>query len=441
MATIVKSSRHSTKFANIGKQSILQDFLREYHRVIWLLVDYLWETRIEWGDEHVFDIKHQQLDIPMFISTTDIGIETRLSARALKTATGEAIGIVKSRTAKRRKYQYKMKALMRSGDLADAQRMQSKIDSTPLTKPSKSRTLTANLNSICCEFIEVKSAEFDGFLKLKSLGKQYGTIYVPIKNTRHSKQLQSRGYHLMSSWQISLDEVCSRWEMEKPTNDVTKTKIVGIDQGYKTCVTLSDGQVTGHCLHGHDLESIIGTISRKKRGSKGFARAAAHRTNYINWSIKQLNLADVKEVHLEKLRHVRRGRNIGTKLGHWTYTQINEQISSICEELGVPVIEQDSRYRSQRCNDCGWTQKSNRKGKEFCCRRCGVIRDADLNGALNHEVDIYPLPFGIWHMKMNRVGFYWTDDGIYDSYGQEITVPDEKQNHNHNVYNVHNVHK
>jgi transcription elongation factor Elf1 len=189
-------------------------------------------------------------------------------------------------------------------------------------------------------------------------------------------------------------------------------------------ITNHDGQTTQKCPHGHDLKSIIERMGRKKYGSKAFKRCQSQRTNYINYSINRLNLNNASELRLEKLHQMRSGKRTSSVLNRWTYTQINAQIISRCEELGVPVKEQSSVYRSQRCSRCGWTQKSNRKGKEFICKSCGEKHDADINGALNHEADLYQLPFGFYKLSLNRSGFFWTTDGAYDEFGQVLTVPD-----------------
>jgi transposase len=425
MTSIIKTSQHSTKFANTGKQDILSEFLTEYDRMIWWFVDYLWETKIVWGLNQVLDVKNNRLDVPNFINTADIEYHSDLSARAIKLASSEALALVKGQTEKRRKQFHVLAKNMKMGTVGEVKRLQSKIDSNPLTKPTtNSKNPSARLDSMCCKYIPTESSIFDGWLKLKSIGKVYGHIFIPIKLTKHSNKLAKKGYSMMTTWRICNNVVSSTWQIErKPSSG---TKVLGADQGISTCLSLSDSQTTGVCKHGHDLKSIINKLSKKKKGSKAFAKAQAHRTNYINWSINQLNLQDVKELRLEKLFQMRKGHNIGKLLSHWTYTQINAQIKSRCEELGVLVTEQSAVYRSQRCSDCGWTQKSNRKGKEFICKSCGHHIDADINGALNHEVDLYPLPMGFRHLNMNRKGFFWYETQLFDSTGQEITVPDVK---------------
>jgi transposase len=422
MANIIKISKHSTKFANYGKQVNLSAFLTDYNDAKWWFVDYLWKTPVYWGDNKILDIKNNQFDVPSFISTVDIDFTTDLSARAIKRASSEALDIVKSQTQKRKQQLYILNKLTSQGKTNDVIKLQLKIDSKPLTKPTKtSFDEFAKLDSNCCEFIPYKTNEFDGFLKLHGIGKKYGHIYVPIKYTKHSNNLMKKGYEMMTTWQISDKLVASTWQLESQPS--TGTKIIGADQGLKTCLSLSDRQTTTSCPHGHDLDSITTKLSRKKRGSKAFARAAAHRTNYANWSINQLNLHDVKEIRLEKLFQMRTGQNVGNKLSHWTYTQINTQIKSRCDELGVLVKEQSPVYRSQRCSDCGWVQKTNRIKKDFICKHCGATHDADINGALNHVVDLFPLPYRFFQMNLNKTGFFWKENGLFYSSGQEITVP------------------
>lgn len=421
MTKIIKSSQHTIKFANIGKQLILNEFLAEYDRVLWWFVDYLWENKIIWGNNKVLDIKNNKFNVPNFISTINIDLVTDLSARAVKLAAGEALSVIKSRTEKRKKQYYILAKKMSKGDTS-IKKLQSKIDSDPLTKPTKTQNNTvANLDSNCCKFIPNTLSKFNGWLKLSALGKKYGHIYIPIKFSKHSNQLAKKGYKMITSWQISNKTLFSKWEIER--EKTSGNKILGADQGYVTCLSLSDGQTTGKDIHNHDLHSIINKLVRKKKGSNGFAKAQAHRTNYINWSINQLDLSDVKEIRLEKLYQMRKGSNMGRNLSHWTYTQINTQIISRCGDLGVPVILQSASYRSQRCSDCGWTQKSNRKGKEFICKQCGSIHDADINGALNHEADLYQLPIGFWQKKFNIKGFYWNETLVLTLSGAELIVP------------------
>lgn len=404
---MIKSTAFSTKFANQDKRTRLDDFLHDYRNAVEFYVDYLWANL------------NKSFEIPKFISTKTIfPSNSDLSQRALKCASTQACGMVRAATEKRRKQLFVLKKLMREG--ANTRQLQRKIDTTPLVKPSVPKQLPAELNSVCAVF-HTSQNSFDNWFVLSSLGKKYGKILIPVKQTRHSRKLEKSGTE-MTSFLVSRESINCRYEIKKPEKRITG-RVLGADQGVTTCLSLSDSQVTSKCPHGHDLHSISSKLSRCKKGSKGFRRAQAHRTNYINWSINQLNLTDVKEVKLEKLFQMRKGQRTSRFLSHFSYKQIHGKLSDRCESSGIIFTEQSNVYRSQRCSDCGFVHKANRKGKEFICRECGVVHDADINSALNHEAELVELPFGFRHLKLNKTGFFWNTQGVFDLNGQEITVP------------------
>lgn len=407
--------------------------MTEYELAVKYYVEYFWTSRVEWlgkdGTVKELDISSGKFDLPSFIST--VGNEPQntpnLSNRILKSASSQALGIVSSIIAKRNKLDFKLNLAIQQGQLERAKKLQEKLDSFKLTKPD-STIRVANLDSNTVQFIEKSEhtdenfKEFDGFLKIVSMSKTLGYIEIPVKFHRQTKKLQNRGYKQKTSWFVSVDEVMSTWEKPKPPKRQEGKKL-GADQGIKSCLTLSDGQVTGDCIHGHSLESIMWKLTLCKKGSKGFARTQKHRTNYINWSIKQLNLEDVKEIGYENVINIRYKQNTSKFMQTWTFTEIRTAIKRICEEEGVLLTEQGSIYRSQRCSSCGYVHKKNRNKKTFTCGHCGTSLDSDLNGSLNHELDLFDIPFSLLSMKLNLIGFYWLESGLYDLHGEEITVP------------------
>jgi transposase len=404
---IIKSTAFTTKFANPDKQTRLGEFLHDYRDAVEFYVDHVWSKL------------GKTFETDKFISTKSIyPANTNLSQRALKCAATQACAMVRAATEKRRRQLFVLKKLMRGQ--ANTKYLQRKIDTTPVIKPTVPKHLGAELNSICAQ-LHLSVNSFDNWLILSSLGKKYGKILIPIKQTRHSRKLQSTGTS-MSSFLVSTTTINCRYEIANPDKR-SNGKVLGADQGVTTCLSLSDHQVTNKCLHGHDLHSISKKLAGCKRGSKGFRRAQAHRTNYINWSINQLDLCDVKEIKLEKLYKMRCGQSTSRFLSHFSYKQIHDKLLDRCLLSGITFTEQSNVYRSQRCSDCGFVHRSNRKGKEFICRHCGVIHDADINSALNHQAELMELPVGLRHLKLNRTGFFWNQPGIFDLNGQEITVP------------------
>jgi predicted nucleic acid-binding Zn ribbon protein len=102
---------------------------------------------------------------------------------------------------------------------------------------------------------------------------------------------------------------------------------------------------------------------------------------------------------------------------------IRDKLTAKCEEVGVRVVFQTSTYRSQRCFQCGWVRKVNRKGKVFECKNCGHLIDADLNAAQNHSITLPDVPNTFRNHKLNVVGFFWKPSGFFNYDGKELTVP------------------
>ncbi|MCT7355467.1 zinc ribbon domain-containing protein [Streptomyces sp. 15-116A] len=54
------------------------------------------------------------------------------------------------------------------------------------------------------------------------------------------------------------------------------------------------------------------------------------------------------------------------------------------QKAGVPFLEVDAAYTSQRCPRCGNTDRANRPDRDrFCCRRCGLAGPADVVAGVN----------------------------------------------------------
>jgi transposase len=255
---------------------------------------------------------------------------------------------------------------------------------------------------------------------LKSIGRKFGKIILPINHTRHSRKLSVIGDQL-KSFLIASDGIQFRYDIKVSKKKQGSTE--GGDQGISTCVTLSDGQVTQKCPHGHDLMSILKKMKSQKRGSLAFNRSQEHRTNYINWSIAQLNLQDIKKLNLENIFQIGRGQSKSRLLSSWSYTEIKTALMKRCELAGVSLALTSNPYRSQRCHGCGFVHKSNRSGKMFVCGSCGLTHDADLNAAKNHKVKLYDIPYRQSHLPNKSTGFFWTPVGIYSPDGEAITVP------------------
>jgi len=419
---MIRAVKLTNKFANRGKNDSLNAFLREYRRVANELVDFYWKNGLCF-DGKVFCVEHQEYSFPTMLDKDQLpkGLNSFLSARAIKCLSTQVCGIINGLFAKRKKQIFIRDKLIKEGKRVP-EKLLKNINGL-LSKPDCSK-INAELNSICCEFEKSEKTCFDGFLTLFSLRNDIrgSKIIIPIKFHRNYNKWAARGT-LLASFLIS--EINSQFRFQLKTSKKEKGVTVGADQGLKTVLTLSNEKVTPReNKHGQSLDSIIDKLARKKKGSGAFGKAQAHRKNFINWSINQLNFSDIKQINLEKVVNINFGKRVSRKMQAWTNTGIRDKVISRAEEHDVHVVLQDCTYKSQRCSACGSVRKANRKGKRYECKNCGNAIDADLNAAKNHEISLPPLPWGIRNKKLNmKNGFFWRSDGIFNFNGEALTVP------------------
>jgi transposase len=413
---MIRSSSHALKFANSGKRKQLDLFTLEYQRLLQAIIDDVWAHGIP---EFDFCVSRNRLFVPSFLPNDYLkSFDSWLSARMKQCVGKQACAMLSAAVKKRNKQLFMLGKLQRNGGKYD--RLQSKIDRQPLVKPNASKAKP----EIDTRFINFKtnSKEFGLFVEIRTIGNGM-KLRIPIKLTSQSEKWIKRGER-KSAIRLGTDKIWLIYEVaDKPKKEGIT---VGCDQGYKTVVTLSDGQITGPCHHGHTLETIQAKLSRRKKGSEGFKRAQDHRENYINWSLNQLNWSLIGKVRFEKVFQLRTGKKSSRLLSHWIYTAIKDKVFSLSESEGFEFEEVENAFRSQRCSHCGWVRKANRKGKTFTCNLCGFTTDADVNAASNLELDLFEIPFLVRFEKLNIKGFYWTTDGIFSQDHEPIVRDTQK---------------
>jgi IS605 OrfB family transposase len=81
---------------------------------------------------------------------------------------------------------------------------------------------------------------------------------------------------------------------------------------------------------------------------------------------------------------VRLRRDQRDTLSSWPFRQLGQHLAYKAKQAGVPFIEVDAAYTSQRCPRCGHTERANRPDRgRFCCRRCGLAGPADVVAGVN----------------------------------------------------------
>lgn len=423
----IKSSRHFISEANKGKIERYDILLKESLRVLNVFISHIWNNGFEFstkaGVKKICNPANGYYDIPPFYDYNKVPVDTFLSGRMKSSLITQACGIVKSAVELQKKRIYILnkledKAEKTVEDEKSILKLRAKIKKKAPKMPIINN-VAIELSSKNAVLIET-GKEFD-FLKLKSLGIK--DIYVPIRHHRHSRNLEKKGKR-MNSFLIGKNYINLRWDIELPPLKKTG-KILGCDTGKNTIITLSNDKSTDLHLHphGHTLDSIMRSMARKKKGSKSFLKAQSLRTNFINWSVRKLNLDGVKQINLEEVKNIFYKNKTSRFMSAWTNSEIVSAFTNLCDELGVQVHLQSSVYRSQRCSHCGLVRKSNRKGKVYKCNGCGLIVDADKNGARNHAIELLPIPTALRRLKLNREGFYWNPTGFFNLDGSALRVP------------------
>lgn len=407
---------------NTGKIARLHSFIDQYRQVCQFFIDYMYSNSFE----H-FDVQKDILDFPptyVDYQLADSFIEEHnliIASRAASSAMTQALGIVSGSVAIRRKLLYIIKK--RKEENKPTEYYEKKLEKAILRKPILGDWFNPEISSKIIDF-EYDSKYFDSFIRFKSKG--FEPICVPLKNSKaDQKWLKNKAIRL-NSVILSKKYISIRYRLKRPELKSSGT-IVGADTGLKSVVTLSDGQASKPDRHGHTLDSICKKLARKKKGGRAFERAAAHRENYINWSINQLNFSDIKQINLEEVVNITYKKRTSRLLSGWINAFIESKILRLAEEQGVLVNLQPSQYRSQRCCECGMVRKANRKGKLYKCKNCGLEIDSDLNSAKNHEQELPKIPYGFCETKLNISGFFWKETGLFDLDGKELeTLAPEK---------------
>ena len=375
--TSIKCTTASLRFSNKEKVQKIHLFIDEYRRVCGIFIDLLWEIE-EFGD------------IPTLVPkdiTNRVSEKTWLSERAIQAAAKQSSGIVRGTRTKQNKRIKQVETLNKQGKFKQARKLQKFIDKAKITKPEL-KNVNPELDSRFVEMDFDNKTFFDGWVSLTSLGNKIKIIF-PVKKSDHFNRILKQGI-LKKGVRISKKDITFMFELY-PIPKKNKGEVVGVDIGKTEVLNLSNDHKSTADKDGHDLNTILNKIARRKKGSKGFKRACEHRNNYIRWCCNQIDFSNIKTLNKEKILNLRSGKRTNRVMSHWTYTVISDKILDLVRENGVHLHEMNPAFTSMRCSKCGWTCKANRRGKKFVCKCCGNTMDADKNASINISLELFDL--------------------------------------------------
>ena len=182
--------------------------------------------------------------------------------------------------------------------------------------------------------------------------------------------------------------------------------VIGVDLGVNNIAVTSQGDVfSGEAIekkrkqyHNHRRRlQMRGTHSAKRRMKTSGQKESRFRKD-VNHVISKLLVSKAEGTQsaliLEDLtginsrvtvRHkTKKDRQNANARMSWAFAQLRGYIQYKAELKGVPVILVPSPYTSQRCSECGHTEKKNRKNRDnFLCVSCRHAECADFNASKN----------------------------------------------------------
>ncbi|MEU1785973.1 transposase [Streptomyces sparsogenes] len=175
---------------------------------------------------------------------------------------------------------------------------------------------------------------------------------------------------------------------------------IGVDRGIVNLATTSDGtNYQGRRLGRYrrwqarkraELQqkrtrSARRRLARRRRREQRHATQVNHRISKEIVSVAQRTGRGIAVEALGGIRErVRLRRDQRGTLSSWPFHQLGQHLAYKARRAGVPFLEVDAAYTSQRCPRCGHTERANRSDRDhFCCRRCGLAGPADVVAGVN----------------------------------------------------------
>lgn len=175
---------------------------------------------------------------------------------------------------------------------------------------------------------------------------------------------------------------------------------IGVDRGIVNLATTSDGaNHQGRGLTRYRRWQACKRAELQQKNTRSARRRLACRrqkekrhTTHVNHRISKEIVSVAQRtgrgIAVEALGGIReRVRPRGDqrdRLSSWPFHQLGQHLAYKARRAGVPFLEVDAAYTSQRCPRCGHTERANRPDRDhFRCRRCGLAGPADVVAGVN----------------------------------------------------------
>jgi len=168
--------------------------------------------------------------------------------------------------------------------------------------------------------------------------------------------------------------------------------VLPIDMGIrKLATTIEQGkprfygkQIRRTRGHYFRLRRSVGKPSIIRKWKHSEQRSVRHEVHTITRRIvehaKRLN-ALIVVGDLEGIRRAKRGRSFNRRISSQPFYLFKQMLTYKANWEGIRVLTVPEAYTSQTCHRCG--VRGQRVAGRFSCPNCGLVCDADVNGAWN----------------------------------------------------------
>jgi putative transposase len=164
---------------------------------------------------------------------------------------------------------------------------------------------------------------------------------------------------------------------------------IGIDPGFSSLLTTSEGEVISHPREFEALERRLGQAQRGNR-RKLVARLherIANRRKDRNHKLSRQLIETNSFVAFSVDRHKAVARRFGKSVASSGHYQLRRFLAYKSPISGTQYVEVDSRNSTKTCSNCGAmtgpTGLAGLKVRQWRCTECGIHHDRDVNAARN----------------------------------------------------------
>jgi len=367
-----------TKFLNKGKKEKLSILLNEYTRVCNEFIESLW---IEYKEGNKIKSQFNKIDQPI--------VNTLLSARLLNSCVNQASSIVRSRIEQIKEFS---KRSVQKPHTLEKLLICPKLEKNEMRIDSKNSSVSLNTK-----------ISFDLIVELKCLGI-VDKFEIPLRKNSVFNKWNLLG-KLLNGIIVRDNYIQFCFNIQIIEKSIPN-KVLGVDIGTNCLYSTSEGY---QAELDHQLflyKQLLEKIHLQVYKSRSHEKAILQLRNHIRYMVKQIDFSLFTDLHMERLDFTNFKHKFNNICKFWNYSYILDVLTQYAESQNVFVTAVLSYYTSQRCHECGYVNKSNRKGDKFICLCCWHSSNADINAAKNISLDLFRLPRQVNQLK----DFFWWPD-------------------------------